>query len=207
MIIAIRHGSTTLNDQDKVRGQLDIPLNPKGAAEMEKTAQHFAGLPIDRILASGMQRSQQSAQILSKAIGGKAQVVPMAALNPWNMGSLQGHSVGAEKSKINYFYDHPNEPTPGGESYQQFLSRFLPVVLPLIHDNQPHVMVSHNRNMHALEALAAAKGKGVDVGLLKRDPEGQTKPGHVMVLDHTYEPKFLSPEGGSLAESTDSALH
>ena len=206
MLILMRHGSTALNDQDKVRGQLDIPLNDKGAAEVQKSAQHFAGFPITRIISSAMQRSQQSAQILAQAIGNGVQVVPVAATNPWNMGSLQGHSVGADQAKINHYYDHPDEPTPGGESYGQFLSRFLPAVLPLIHSPEPHVMVSHNRNMHALEAVAAAKGKGVDVGLLKRDPEGHTKPGHVMILDHTYQPRFLAPDA-DLAESPASALH
>jgi broad specificity phosphatase PhoE len=201
-LIAIRHGATKLNDADRVRATLNPPIDPEGRKQMEATAQHFKGMPVTEINTSNMMRSIQSGQILQKAMP-NAKIKPSAALRPWDMGHFAGQKVAKVRKQIDHFYKNPDQPPPGSkESYNQFLGRFLPAVMPMIHDSQPHVLVSHNRNMHALEALAAGKGQHVDAKVLLAHPEGNTKPGGVMVLDHTYQPKFYNPPGGREQQSS-----
>jgi broad specificity phosphatase PhoE len=208
MLIAIRHGATKLNDADRVRATLNPPIDPLGRKQMEETAKEFKDVPVKEIHTSDMLRSIQSGKILQKQIPG-AKITSNAATRPWDMGHFAGQKLKSVRKQIDYYYMNPDKVPPGSkESYNQFLGRFLPAVLPMIHDKEPHLMVSHNRNMHALEALAAGKGQHVDANTLLSHPEGNTKPGGVMVLDHTYKPKFYNPpHAGSTLPSTGNPSH
>lgn len=205
-LIAIRHGATKLNTAGLVRSTLDPPMDPEGHKQVAQTAQQFQGVQTDAIHTSNLQRSVQSGKILQQAMPG-AQVKPSAALRPWDMGSFAGQKVSKVRKQIDHFYLHPDETPPGSsESYNQFLKRFLPAVIPMIHDQQPHVMVSHNRNMHALEALAAGGGKSVDAKLLLSHPEGNTQPGGVMIMGGDYKPRFYNPPAGKAEGEADTEL-
>jgi len=206
-LIAIRHGATKLNGEKRVRATLDPPMDPVGKQQIAETAQHFKDVPADVIHTSDLQRSIQSGAILRKAMTSKPRVKPNPALRPWDMGHFAGQKVAKVRKQIDHFYEHPDQVPPGSkESYNQFLRRYLPAVMPMIHDSKPHVLVSHNRNMHALEALAAGKGKHVDAQTLLDHPEGNTKPGGVMILDHTYTPKFYNPPASKKEATRDVGL-
>lgn len=191
-LIAIRHGQTKLNDADRVRATLNPPMDKEGVQQIAATAKFFKGIKADVIHTSDLHRSIQSGKIIGAQIPG-VKVQPSGKLRPWDMGHFAGQKLKKVRKQIDYYYEHPDETPPGSkESYNQFLARFLPVVMPMIEDSKPHILVSHNRNMHALEALAAGKGSEVKAKVLLDHPEGNTKPGGVMIIDRTYQPRFYN---------------
>src|SRR5688572_15621720 len=50
-IILARAGTTDFDEQDRIAGTLDLPLNVRGQAEVLQMAREMEGLPIERIFA------------------------------------------------------------------------------------------------------------------------------------------------------------
>ena len=66
-ILLIRSGSTEFDEQGRIKGTLDIPLNFEGTAQIAKLADELAGTPIDFIYASPCRCASQSAEVIAKA--------------------------------------------------------------------------------------------------------------------------------------------
>ena len=191
MLIAVRHGPTALNDpsDERIRGWADVALTAAGHKVAQEAGASLKGLPLADLRASDMKRTLQTAQHIAKATGVKVQPVP--ALRPWDLGHFTGESVQKVQPRILHFYAHADEKVPGGESFKHFLSRFMPLVTPLIHDDKLHVIVSHFRNLKALEALAESGGRGVSARAM--ETETDIKPGGIMVLGPDYVPRIFNP--------------
>jgi len=63
-----RHGQTVWNRRDVVCGRTDIPLTEKGLQQARELAEQVADTPVDLILASPLQRAQQTAQAVAERI-------------------------------------------------------------------------------------------------------------------------------------------
>jgi probable phosphoglycerate mutase len=63
-----RHGQTVWNRRDVVCGRTDIPLTEKGLQQARELAEQVAATPVDLILASPLQRAQQTAQAVAERI-------------------------------------------------------------------------------------------------------------------------------------------
>jgi broad specificity phosphatase PhoE len=68
-IYLIRHGETDWNQDLRLMGRLDIPLNEKGKAQMRALAPMLDGCGATRIHASPVLRTVQSADILAESLG------------------------------------------------------------------------------------------------------------------------------------------
>ena len=66
-ILLIRSGSTDFDDQGRIKGTLDIPLNFEGTAQIAKLADELADTPIDYLYASPCRCASQSAQVIAKS--------------------------------------------------------------------------------------------------------------------------------------------
>ena len=163
----IRHGSTALNqgpDKDRVRSWLDVPLDDRGIKEAEKVGRELALLKTKpRVLfTSDLQRAQKTAHIISQATG-----IPLAppqhGLRPWNLGHLQGVESAKIAPQMKMFVDNAGQRVPGGESFNEFRTRFFSTLHGLLARTQYRMgIISHHRNERLLAASEKAGWDGFD---------------------------------------------
>jgi broad specificity phosphatase PhoE len=90
-IILIRHGQTLWNQLERVRGQVDIPLDKVGLAQAEATARRVAEEWKPAVVySSPLQRAVQTAQCIATMLGVEVRKDP--DLNDINFGQWQGLS-------------------------------------------------------------------------------------------------------------------
>ena len=89
VMYALRHGSTTLNEDNKFRGWLNPDLDNQGIADARDAAKFLKDKGIKRIFCSDLSRARETAQIVAKELGITV-VTPDEALRPWNIGELAG---------------------------------------------------------------------------------------------------------------------
>jgi probable phosphoglycerate mutase len=66
-VLLVRHGETAWNAERRLQGHLDIALNPQGVRQAAAVARALAGIHIDAIVASDLQRASQTAQAIATA--------------------------------------------------------------------------------------------------------------------------------------------
>jgi len=116
-LILVRHGKTVLNsldDEERLRGWMDIPLDEQGLREAQETAQRIAEHPIHRIYCSDLNRARQTAEAVVRAT--QAPIVYTPDLRPWNVGALAGQRVKDILPTLLQLEVDLEMPAPGGES-------------------------------------------------------------------------------------------
>ena len=159
-IYLVRHGETPLTPFRKFSG--DGPLNPaltaKGLLEADLVAQEIAKIQPDALITSPLQRTRQTAEIISKATG-----LPISVDAIWtecSFGVWDGMSIDEVRESFPEEYAHWLASTsyapPEGESYESAMARALQGLLGLV-DEYPGkkvCVVTHNGIIKT--ALAAA---------------------------------------------------
>lgn len=64
-LVLVRHGQTDFNREGRLQGQIDIPLNATGVRQAESLAPLVSSNPPDVLVASPLQRAQETARLLS----------------------------------------------------------------------------------------------------------------------------------------------
>lgn len=187
--IVIRHGSTARNGgagaAERMRGWDDIPLNDQGEQQADRLGAAFAGKKIAIIYASPMKRSLDTANAISKTTGAK--VVVDDNLKPWNIGEYSGKDAkvyGPELARL--AKEHPDQKIPGGESFNDYLKRYIPAVQKHMQDaiglDGMTLEVNHTRGYRMVKSLIQSKG---DPSLPIRDAvldKSEIGPGGLMGL-------------------------
>lgn len=88
MIYLIRHGQTSWNQEKRLQGHIDIPLNEIGRNEANICKEKVRTLKIDRIVASDLLRAKETACIINEAFS--CPISFDSRLKELNMGDLQG---------------------------------------------------------------------------------------------------------------------
>ncbi|MBI3837177.1 MAG: histidine phosphatase family protein [Planctomycetia bacterium] len=70
-IVLIRPGSTDYDDQGRIQGTLDIPLNEQGAQEVQRLIEAIRPLGITTIYCGPCQAGWQTASAIAEALGSK----------------------------------------------------------------------------------------------------------------------------------------
>jgi broad specificity phosphatase PhoE len=68
-LIAVRHGQSQANLENKFAGTTDAPLSALGHVQAQKTAEYLAATPIDVILSSPLSRAYATAEPIAKSHG------------------------------------------------------------------------------------------------------------------------------------------
>lgn len=119
-----RHGQTQWNAENKVCGRTDQPLTAVGIAQAEALADKAAGLGIDLILTSPLQRAHTMAQILADRCGAQLQVDQR--LIEQEYGIFEGvdrQDPGFLANKRQFAVRYP-----GGESMMDLAGRIYPLL-------------------------------------------------------------------------------
>src|SRR5688572_5903301 len=85
-IYVARHGQTEWNAARRLQGGTDVPLNETGRRQAAALADRLAGVRLDRIYSSALQRSRQTAE----ALQGRAPLEALAGLNEQSLGAFEG---------------------------------------------------------------------------------------------------------------------
>ncbi len=74
-VILIRPGMTDFDEQGRIKGTLDIPLNAYGADQIERTADELADLGIEVVYTAPCRAAEQTGAVLSRSLGVKTREV------------------------------------------------------------------------------------------------------------------------------------
>ena len=122
-IYVARHGQTDWNKAGRLQGQTDVPLNETGRAQARELAARMAGVPLDAIYTSALQRTRQTAE----ALAGVAPTIALSGLNEQALGAFEGVSREERDRKRREEFDRreegPDDTLDGGESLNQHLAR------------------------------------------------------------------------------------
>lgn len=121
-----RHGETDENDENRVRGQSDIPLNDAGRQDAEKLAESVSGSGVRNIVASPLPRAKETADIVGRTLGVPVETHP--GLMAWDIGKADGEKDTGQLDKYCQG-DKQDVPPPGSsESFNDFKQRVLSAV-------------------------------------------------------------------------------
>lgn len=88
MIYFMRHGETDYNQEKRLQGHLDIPLNETGIAQANEALEYSKQLKLDEIYSSPLSRAKQTADIINSFH--KVKITTDDRLKEICMGNLQG---------------------------------------------------------------------------------------------------------------------
>ena len=119
-MLLVRHGATAPNVAGlRCGGDLDVPLTELGRRQAAEAARRVANLDwtIGLIVASPLQRTQESAAIISHVLGG-VEVLTEAAFSERRLGTWNLRSVAETEAEL-----VAGVTPPGGESTSEFFDR------------------------------------------------------------------------------------
>ncbi len=123
----VRHGETNWNDQGRIQGHTDVPLNDGGRQQISLLAERLAGHSFSAVYASDLSRATESARVL---IGCRRLAIHTDAdLREFDYGRWEGLTVRqAEEENPRVFEElirsgDEGFAAPGGENTGQLLER------------------------------------------------------------------------------------
>lgn len=132
MLYVARHGQTTWNAQNKLCGQVDVPLTDLGREQARQLGRRLAdeGVRFDRIIASPLSRAYGTAEIAARELGFPEESIETdARLLEMAFGEHEGVQIGS-KEHLEYWGQFGIR-FPGGESTLDVASRAYPLIREL----------------------------------------------------------------------------
>jgi 2,3-bisphosphoglycerate-dependent phosphoglycerate mutase len=158
-VLLLRHGQTAWNAEQRIQGQLDVPLNAVGRWQAQRLAETLADEDISVLYSSDLQRTRQTAAPLALALG--LDVSLHAGLRERGFGSFEGRTykeidaAWPEHATLWRQRDLHYQPG-GGEALITFNARSVSAVLGLVsaHPGQTVAIVSHGGVLDCLYRAA-----------------------------------------------------
>lgn len=139
-LLIVRHGECQANVDGIVAGsQNDSPLTDKGMNDAKNVAEKIKGTHIDAILATPLQRSKRSAEIIRNLVAPQIQVESDADFIELDVGEATGLPLAEYFAK-----EKADEPIPGAESPEDALVRVKRGLKSLKHRSGTVLLVTHN---------------------------------------------------------------
>lgn len=157
--------------------------------ESRETAESLAEVEeVKDIMCGTLVRVVQSANEIGHALFMPIQ--PLEELNDWDTGDFAGHPV---KETLNDLHDHirnPAKKVPGGEPFQFFLDRIVPLLKEYVEDNNLHIVCSSGRIATLLKALSVNKGKEPSTDVLLGKPP--IDPSGILIMNSDWKITFAT---------------
>ncbi|MFM9878835.1 MAG: histidine phosphatase family protein [Burkholderiaceae bacterium] len=163
-IIAVRHGETAWNVDNRVQGHLDIPLNATGRGQVQRLGEVLAGEPVDAIYSSDLWRAWDTALAIATAASAalpkqqaRSLLQPETGLRERHLGVFEGKTF----TEIETLWPQecrrwrqrePDFAPAGGESLVALRARVMEAVhrLAARHAGGQIVLVAHGGVMDVL---------------------------------------------------------
>lgn len=142
-ILLIRPGATDFDEQGRIKGSLDVPLNQNGNDQVAKTIGEVVKLPINHIYCSPCQSAMQTADALGEKCDVKAKEVEK--LQNLDHGLWHGKRIEEVKQSQPKVYrqwqEHPETVCPpGGETLDSAQQRVRTVLAKLLKKHKKGVV-------------------------------------------------------------------
>ncbi len=167
-IYLIRHGQTLWNQEKRLQGRSDIPLNENGIHLARVTADTLRSISFDRIYSSPLLRAYETASILGEVMN--LPVVTDARLVEMSFGEGEGLSLSEVKSNpklaiYHFLHDPANYiPDESGESFDSLYTRcqdFMDqVLLPAEDSCKAVAVVSHGALIRGIIHCVTGRSTG-----------------------------------------------
>ncbi len=189
-VLLLRHGQSTWNAEGRWQGWSDPPLSELGRAQAADAAGHLAGLGLDCVTASDLDRARTTAAIVADALG-LGRVGVDGDLREFNVGAWEGLTRPEIERRwpddLEAWRNGRLAATPGGETRLAFLARVeagLARVVASARGGGSPLVVTHGGVIRALEQLAGGERSAVIDNLAGRwftvDPDAGLHAGPVV---------------------------
>ena len=110
MLYIMRHGKTDWNEQHKLQGRTDIPLNENGIAMAKKAAEEYRDIHLDICYCSPLKRAEQTARIVLSGRKTQVPVVIDDRLMEMGFGEYGGvqNSFNISDCNVNVLFRNPD---------------------------------------------------------------------------------------------------
>lgn len=160
-IIAIRHGFSVSNQENRFTGHTDIPLTDIGRRQAERCAEALIGSGISAIYSSDLLRTRETAEPTSRRLG--LPIILDSGLREIYGGDWEGKlmaelTVEYPKEYADIWHnDIGHAVCPGGESVCQLSDRILRTVARIAEENAGRTIciVSHAIPIRSMRTAAA----------------------------------------------------
>ncbi|MBN1588436.1 MAG: histidine phosphatase family protein [Pirellulales bacterium] len=134
-IVLVRPGSTDYDEQQRIQGNLDVPLNQQGNAEVAKLVKELSHLPIAAVYAPPCEPAYQTARSLAEALDVKCR--KLDRMTNLDHGLWQGMRIADVRRKYPRAYrqwqDQPQSvQPPEGENIEQAVHRIAAVMTKVL---------------------------------------------------------------------------
>jgi probable phosphoglycerate mutase len=167
--ILLRHGDTRLSPEHRFSGQRDLPLSASGTRQAKAAARHLAaGVPIDAVVSSPLQRAVDTAAIAAAELGLTTAIDE--DLRETDFGDWEGFTLEEIQQRwpaaAAAWQRNPEQAPPGGESFADTSCRVNRACDRLLrdHSGQTVLVVSHISPIKILLCRAL----GVPLGTIYR---------------------------------------
>ena len=165
LLTLVRHGQTAANAQNLLQGHINHPLDEVGLAQVSLLGGALQKIaPVSRVIASPLQRAQQTAQAITQGLSQHIEVETDPRWIELNYGDFDGQPVSSVSPEqwATWRTDEHFRP-PHGETLAELSVRVHDAIDALLADSvSAHiVVVSHVSPIKA--AVAWALGVGVEV--------------------------------------------
>ncbi len=149
-LFLIRHGSTELNEDGRLRGWIDVPLSDLGRMQADNLAVYLNDIHFIKGHTSDLIRAAETAETIA-ARHNRLSIEWTARLRPLNFGTLQGQPLTKIERRLQELYAiweiNPAVRAPGGESFQDFQNRIYPFLQQLLLESEEGdiLAVAHTR--------------------------------------------------------------
>ncbi|OGY46047.1 MAG: hypothetical protein A2744_03990 [Candidatus Buchananbacteria bacterium RIFCSPHIGHO2_01_FULL_44_11] len=147
------HATSTDNENGLASGWSDPKLSALGQKQAKALASYFENIPLDLICVSDLKRAQQTVRL---AFGAKFPVLFDSRLREINYGDYTGRPA-AEVDSLRL--EMIDKPFPGGESYQQAMTRLHQFYRELkeAHSEKTVLIIGHRATQYGLDTLVLGK--------------------------------------------------
>ena len=156
-VLVVRHGETDWNREGRWQGQGGPGLNDTGRVQAARIAARLARVRIDALYTSDLDRAEQTARVIGRAIGARPR--PQKGLREVDNGDWRGMTRAQVRQRDPAAYRRWLRGEPGwhgGETYDEMHARVIATLDRLLakHPRGRIVLVSHGGAVRAIVAHA-----------------------------------------------------
>lgn len=150
MLYIMRHGKTEWNQQHKMQGRTDIPLNDDGRKMAENARDEYLDVHFDVCYSSPLIRAKETAEIVLR--NRNIPIITDDRLMEMSFGSYEGlaNSFQIPDCPINILFKGPalyTESVGGSETFEELFARtgsfVSEIVIPEVNDGKDILIVGH----------------------------------------------------------------
>jgi broad specificity phosphatase PhoE len=143
-VILVRHGQTLWNEEERWQGQKGTGLSTKGRQQCLAAAEALAGMGVEAIYSSDLERARESAQIIAERLNlpvKYAEALRERAVGEWNGLTDEEVKQRFPQERAAHLAHPGTFAAPGGESREDVLARAAQFIEQVVADHAGQVVL------------------------------------------------------------------